>query len=87
MQLTEYHAKHFAYELAKRCSLDSVEKVAPVFASPGRPRHLKSAGPDGSVYVRVGSTNHRADQELIKELRRFARGESYDEQAISELDS
>ena len=39
------------------------------------------------VYVRVGSTNRRADRELIEELRRFARGESYDEQAMPELDS
>ncbi len=58
-----------------------------VYPSPGRPYYLKSAGPDGGVYVRVGSTNRRADRELIEELRRFARGESYDEQAMPELDS
>jgi adenine-specific DNA-methyltransferase len=28
MQLTDYHAKYFAYELTKRCSSDSVEKLA-----------------------------------------------------------
>lgn len=32
MQLTDYHAKYFAYELTKRCSSDSVEKLAPVLA-------------------------------------------------------
>jgi ATP-dependent DNA helicase RecG len=37
--------------------------------------------------VRVGSTNRRADRELIEELRRFARGEAYDEQAMPDLDS
>lgn len=58
-----------------------------VYPSPGRPHYLKSAGPEGGVYVRVGSTNRRADRELIEELRRFARGESYDEQAMPELDS
>ena len=28
MQLTDYHAKYFAYELTKRCASDSVEKLA-----------------------------------------------------------
>ena len=58
-----------------------------VYPSPGRPYHIKSAVPDDGVYVRVGSINRRADRELIEELRRFARGASYDEQAIPELDS
>ena len=58
-----------------------------VYPSAGRPHYLKGAGLDGGVYVRVGSTNRRADRELIEELRRLARGESYDEQAMPELDS
>jgi predicted HTH transcriptional regulator len=37
--------------------------------------------------MRVGSTNRRADAELIGELRRFARGEGFDEQPMSGLDS
>ena len=40
----------------------------------------KSAGLEGGVYVRVGSTNRRADSELIDELRRFASAETLDEQ-------
>jgi hypothetical protein len=28
MYLTDYHAKYFAYELTKRCSSDSIEKLA-----------------------------------------------------------
>jgi ATP-dependent DNA helicase RecG len=47
-----------------------------VHPSSGRPHYLKSAGLGGGVYVRVGSTNRRADRELIDELRRFARGET-----------
>jgi ATP-dependent DNA helicase RecG len=39
------------------------------------------------TYVRVGSTNRRADAEMIQELRRAARGESYDEQPMPGLDS
>lgn len=58
-----------------------------VYPSPGRPHYLKRSGLDGGVYVRVGSTNRRADRELIDELSRFARGETYDEQAIPEYDS
>lgn len=33
MQLTDYHAKYFAYELTKRCSSDSLEKLAGAVAS------------------------------------------------------
>ena len=58
-----------------------------VHPSPGRPHYLKSVGLQGGVYVRVGSTNRRADRELIDELRRFARGETFDEQAMPECDS
>jgi len=57
------------------------------YPGPGRPHYLKSAGLDGSAYERVGSTNHCAERELIEELPRFARGESYDELAMPELDS
>ena len=32
MQITNYHAKFFAYELTKRCSSESVEKLASVLA-------------------------------------------------------
>jgi hypothetical protein len=28
VNLTDYHAKYFAYELTKRCSSDSLEKLA-----------------------------------------------------------
>lgn len=58
-----------------------------VYPSPGRPHHLKREGPEAGVYVRVGSTNRRADREMIEELRRFARGEAFDEQAMPDLDS
>jgi len=37
--------------------------------------------------VRVGSTNRRADDELVAELQRTSLGKSFDEQAIPELDS
>jgi len=58
-----------------------------VYPSSGRPHHLRREGPEAGVYVRVGSTNRRADREMIEELRRFARGEAFDEQAMPDLDS
>jgi predicted HTH transcriptional regulator len=58
-----------------------------VHASPIRPHYLRREGLDASVYVRVGSTNRRANRELIEELRRFARGEAYDEQPMPDLNS
>jgi ATP-dependent DNA helicase RecG len=39
------------------------------------------------VYVRVGSTNRCVDAELIEELRRFSRGEGFDEQPLPGLAS
>jgi hypothetical protein len=32
MNLTNYHAKYFAYDLTRRCASDSVEKLAAVLA-------------------------------------------------------
>ena len=58
-----------------------------VFPSPSRPHYLKAAGVEAGVYVRVGSTNRRADGELVAELRRASLGKSFDEQAMPELDS
>jgi ATP-dependent DNA helicase RecG len=58
-----------------------------VHPSPSRPHFLASQGPSNGVYVRVGSTNRRADAQLIDELRRFTRGEGFDEQPMPELDS
>jgi len=58
-----------------------------VHPSPNRPHCLSREGPARGTYVRVGSTNRRADAELIEELRRFARGEGFDEQPMPGLDS
>ena len=57
-----------------------------VHPSPSRPHYLGQT-PDAGAYVRVGSTNRRADSELIAEMGRFARGESFDQQPMPELDS
>lgn len=58
-----------------------------VHPSGARPHHLRREGPERGTYVRVGSTNRRADSDLVAEMRRHARGEGFDEQAIPDLDS
>lgn len=58
-----------------------------IHPSPARPHHLVSAGVKGGTYVRVGSTNRRADDALVAEMQRFARGEAFDERAMPGLDS
>ena len=58
-----------------------------VYPSSSRPHYLKRAGLEEGAFVRVGSTNRRADGELVEEMRRFVRGEAYDEQAMPDLDS
>lgn len=54
--------------------------------SPGRPHYLGGT-PETGTYVRVGSRNRRADSDLIAEMRRFARGESFDQQPVPQMDS
>jgi len=56
-----------------------------VFLSSLRPHWIKSEGPEQGVYVRLGSTNRKADRELIAELRRSVEGISFDEMPMPEL--
>jgi len=53
-----------------------------VYPSGSRPHWLKKEGPNEGVYVRLGSTNRKADRELIAELKRGAQGKSFDEQTL-----
>jgi len=61
--------------------------VVRVHPGPVRPHHLKRLGPEGGVFVRVGSTNRRADDTLIEELRRHSRNEAFDEQPMPDSNS
>jgi ATP-dependent DNA helicase RecG len=49
-----------------------------VYLSGVRPHYLVKAGSEAGTYVRVGSTNRRADAALNAEMQRFARGEVFD---------
>jgi predicted HTH transcriptional regulator len=56
-----------------------------VFPSGTRPHFVKALGPEQGVYVRVGSTNRRADPAQIDELRRLTRGRTFDEEPLPNL--
>lgn len=58
-----------------------------VHPSANRPHYLVRLGPEESVFVRVGSTNRRADPVLIEEMRRYNDVSSFDERPIPELNS
>lgn len=58
-----------------------------VYPSAVRPHFLIRSGPEAGTFVRVGSTNRRADADLVAEMQRFARGEIYDERPMPDLDS
>ena len=57
-----------------------------IYPSPHRPHYIGEA-PESGSFVRVGSTNRRADRELVAEMRRVSRGEGFDEQPLPDLDS
>lgn len=58
-----------------------------VYPGANRPHHLRPLGSEDGVFIRVGSTNRRADPILIEELRRVVRNETFDEQPLQSLDS
>lgn len=58
-----------------------------IYPSANRPHWLNRMGPEEGVFVRVGSTNRRADQVLIEEMRRYGEVLSFDEQPEPELNS
>ena len=58
-----------------------------IYPSPNRPHYLNRLGPVDGVFVRVGSTNRRADSFLVEEMRRYTRVTSFDEQPMPDLNS
>ena len=72
-------------EIELLCYRDTHVLAVRVHPSATRPHHL--GPPESGTYVRVGSTNRRADGALIEEMRRFVRGESFDERPWPDVDS
>jgi predicted HTH transcriptional regulator len=58
-----------------------------IYPSPNRPHHLNRLGSEEGIFVRVGSTNRRADPFLIEEMRRYNQVSSFDEQPMLNLNS
>lgn len=58
-----------------------------VFPSSCRPHFLKAQGRERGVYLRVGSTNRRADPAQIDEIARVVRGRAFDEEVLPEMNS
>lgn len=56
-----------------------------VYPSGSRPHWVKHEGPAEGVYVRLGSTNRKADPELISELQRSVSDVSFDEMPVPDL--
>ncbi|MEX1183991.1 MAG: helix-turn-helix domain-containing protein [Gemmatimonadota bacterium] len=59
--------------------------VVEVHPSALRPHHLRAEGAAGGTYVRLGSTNRKADAALASELGRRTVLASYDEQPVPDL--
>lgn len=66
---------------------DTYLLVVRVFPSSSRPHYCKKFGPEEGVYIRVGSTNRKADLDMIRELSRIVRNETFDEQPLVKLNS
>ena len=58
-----------------------------VFPSSSRPHWVKADGLPGGVYVRVGSTNRKADPAQVEELKRMVLGRTFDEEALPEMNT
>ncbi|MBX3280681.1 MAG: putative DNA binding domain-containing protein [Acidobacteria bacterium] len=58
-----------------------------IYPSSSRPHYYRKLGFPEGVFVRIGSTNRRADPALVEEMRRFTRRESFDEQPVPGLNS
>ena len=55
-----------------------------VYPSAVRPHYLTQSGLKDGVYIRVGSTNRKADPVQIEQMRRYALPGSFDEQPMPE---
>ena len=61
--------------------------VIQIFPSSVKPHYLKKLGVDKGTYIRVGSTNRLADNTMLSELQRVRIDDSFDKQAMTELNS
>ena len=60
--------------------------VVRILSGSNKPYYLKKLGPEGGVFVRVGSTNRKADFQVLAELGRQARNISLDQEIDPSFD-
>ena len=58
-----------------------------VYPSSCRPHFVKSQGLQDGVYLRIGSTNRKADPAQIEEIGRFVGGHTFDEEPLTEMNT
>jgi predicted HTH transcriptional regulator len=58
-----------------------------VYPSNTRPHYLERLGPEDGVFIRVGSTNRKAEPLQIEELKRLNWRTAFDEQTVPDLKS
>ena len=59
---------------------DKVIFIIRILPGANKPYYLKKLGPEDGIFVRVGSTNRKADSQVAAELRRQARNISLDQE-------
>ncbi len=59
---------------------DKVIFIIRILPGVNKPYYLKKLGPEGGIFVRIGSTNRKADSQVVAELRRQARNISLDQE-------
>jgi ATP-dependent DNA helicase RecG len=65
---------------------DKVIFIIRILPGANKPYYLKKPGPEDGIFVRVGSTNRKADSQVTSELRRQARNISLDQEIDSSFD-
>jgi len=65
---------------------DKVIFIIRILPGANKPYYLKQLGPEGGIFVRIGSTNRKADSQVAAELRRQARNISLDQEIDPSFD-
>jgi len=65
---------------------DKVIFIIRILPGANKPYYLKRLGPESGIFVRVGSTNRKADSQVASELKRQARNISLDQEIDPSFD-
>ena len=65
---------------------DKVIFIIRILPGANKPYYLKKSGPEGGIFLRMGSTNRKADSQSVAELRRQARNISLDQEIDPSFD-